>query len=106
MKVLILYALAISILTCTCGCHTQEDDAAARDANIYNDPTLRKICELRCTGNTAEIAKYFTSEYPQYRKAAVSAIGSMRDSMAIVPLATLLSDNDIDLREEAAFALG
>ncbi len=106
MKVLILYALAISILTCTCGCHTQEDDAAARDANIYNDPTLRKICELRCAGNTAEIAKYFTSEYPQYRKAAVSAVGSMRDSMAIVPLATLLSDNDIDLREEAAFALG
>lgn len=106
MKVLIWYALAISILTCTYGCHSQEEEAAAGDANIYNDPTLRNICELRCAGSTAEIAKYFTSEYPQYRKAAVSAVGSMRDSMAIVPLATLLNDNDIDLREEAAFALG
>ncbi len=106
MKVLIWYALAMSILTCTCGCWSHEDEAAAGDANIYNDPTLRKICELRCAGNTAEIVKYFTAEYPQYRKAAVEAVGSMRDSMAIVPLATLLNDNDTDLREEAAFALG
>lgn len=104
MKVLIWYALAMSILICGCG--SQEEEAAVGDANIYNDPTLRKICELRCAGNTAEIVKYFAAEYPQYRKAAVSAIGSMRDSMAIVPLAALLNDQDTDLREEAAFALG
>lgn len=106
MKVLVLYALAISILTSTCGCWNKEDNTAAEDANVYNDPTLCKICELRCAGNTAEIVKYFSAEYPQYRKAAVSAVGSMRDSMAIVSLATLLNDNDMDLREEAAFALG
>lgn len=106
MKVLVWYALVISILTCSYGCGSHQDDTAAGDANVYNDPTLRKICELRCAGNTAEIVKYFTSEYPQYRKAAVSAVGSMRDSMAIVPLASLLGDADTDLREEAVFAIG
>ena len=106
MKVLVLYALTMSILICSCGQWNHEEDTAAGDANIYNDPTLCKICELRCAGNTAEIVKYFTAEYPQYRKAAVAAVGSMRDSMAIVPLATLLKDNDTDLREAAVFAIG
>ena len=105
MKVLVLYALAISILICTYGCNSQEEETTVSDTNIYNDPTLRKICELRCAG-TAEIIKYFSNEYPEYRKAAVLAVGSMRDSMAIVPLASMLNDKDTDLREQAAFALG
>ena len=106
MKVLILYALAISMLLCSCGGSTEVENTAVEVANVYNDPTLCKICDLRCAGNTAEIIKYFNAEYPQYRKAAVVAVGSMRDSMAIVPLASLLSNDDTDLREDAAFALG
>ncbi len=106
MKVLFLYALAMSMLLCSCGGCEDEPSTAAGVDNVYNDPTLCKICELRCAGNTAEIVKYFSSEYPQYRKAAVAAVGSMRDSMAIVPLASLLSNPDTDLREDAAFALG
>ncbi|MCR5453425.1 MAG: peptidylprolyl isomerase [Bacteroidales bacterium] len=106
MKVLILYALAMSMLLCSCGGCKDEDKTAARVENVYNDATLRKICELKCEGNTAEILQYISSEYPQYRKAAVEAIGSMRDKMAILPLVGLLNHEDVDLRESAVFAIG
>lgn len=101
-----MYALAMSVLLCSCAGGTNNDNESVVVDNIYNDATLRRICELRCTGNTTEIVKYFSAQYPEYRKAAVTAIGSMRDSMAIVPLAALLSDPDGDLRECAVFALG
>lgn len=101
-----MYALVMSMLLCSCGGCEDEQQTTARVENVYNDITLCRICELKCEGNTAEIVKYFTSEYPQYRKAAVDAVGSMRDSMAIVPLAMLLSNNDYDIRESAAFAIG
>ncbi len=96
----------MSILICSWTCGTT-DGGSVRDVdNVYNDATLRRICELRCAGNTAEIVKYFTAQYPEYRKAAVSAAASLKDSMAVLPLAALLTDQDHDLRERAAFALG
>lgn len=101
-----MYALVMSMLLCSCDGCKEEDNTTVRVENVYNDATLCKICDLRCASNTAEIVKYFNAEYPQYRKAAVEAVGSMRDSMFLVPLASLLSDSDLDLRERAAFAIG
>lgn len=96
----------MSMLLCSCGGCKESEEETSEVENVYNDATLRTICELKCAGNTAELIKYFSSDFPQYRKAAVDAIGSMRDSMAILPLVGLLSHSDFDIRESAAFALG
>lgn len=109
MKIFIMCMLAVSMMICSCGNGTSKDTHQAGSdgqANVYNDATLRQICEYRCDGNTAELVKMFFSEYPEYRKAAISAVGCMRDSMAIVSLATLLSDPDVDIRTLAVFAIG
>lgn len=91
--------------SCNGGGSGTENNAPAA-GNIYNDMTLRKIYELRCEENSAELINFFSDNLPQYRKAAVLALGSMRDSMATVAAASLLSDEDLDVREAAVFAVG
>ena len=102
-------ALVLSMMiTSSCGeRRTSADDGnAIAETNIYTDATLRKIYELRCAENTAELIKFFSNEFPEYRKAAVLAVGTMKDSMATVAAASLLSDTNEEVREAAVFTIG
>ena len=106
-----LVCVAIMWLTVVVGCgglNKQNTDANSETAegNIYSDATLQKIYDLRCRRNTAELVRFLSNNYPEYRKAAAMAVGSLRDSMATLSVATLLSDDFEDVRKTAAFALG
>lgn len=100
-----LLAAMTVLYSCNGGTTEPESDGPA-EGNIYNDLTLRNIYELRCEENSAELIKYFSDNLPQYRKAAVLAVGSMRDSMSTVAAASLLTDEDEEVREAAVFAVG
>lgn len=109
MKPLIMNLLGFLIvifLSESCGGQATETENNDGRTNIYNDATLRQIYDFRCEGNTAELIKFFSNSMPQYRKAAVLAVGTMKDSMATVAAASLLSDSDPLVRQAAVFSIG
>jgi len=107
IRLLTIYLIALIAVLSSCngGGNSSEKQFPA-EGNIYGDMTLRRIYELRCSGNSAELIKLFSDEVPLYRKTAVLALGSMRDSMSTVAAASLLSDENQDVRQSAVFAIG
>lgn len=101
-----LTAVVLITASCSGGGTSSDGGDSAAEENIYNDANLRKIYELRCSENTAELIKFFSSDMPEYRKAAVLSVGTMKDSMATVAAASLLTDPDPSVREAAVFSIG
>ncbi|MCQ2974598.1 MAG: HEAT repeat domain-containing protein [Bacteroidales bacterium] len=106
MKKIIIFLFGLIFLA-SCGENNSSNNTMKyADGNIYKDATLQNIYNSRCKNNSAEIIKYFNSEIPEYRKAAVYAIGAIADSMAVLPIEMLLSDNDQDVKIAAISSLG
>ena len=105
-----LVCVAIMWLVVMSGCggenKNSSDNPKAAEGNIYSDVTLQKIYDLRCRRNTAELIRYLSNEYPEYRKAAAMSVGALRDSMATLSVVSLLSDEVDEVRKTAAFAIG
>ncbi len=76
------------------------------EGNIFNDEILQEIYSLQNSRNTKELIRYFNNEYPEYRKAAVLALASVQDSMAIMSLSILMNDEDKKIRATVAYTLG
>lgn len=107
MKRVLMFVLAMAFLIQACKNDTNiNNNNNGGSTNIYNDATLCKIYEQRCSGDPAELIKYFSEQSPAYRKAAVMALGTMRDSNAVVAVASLLSDPEPEVRAAAVFSLG
>ena len=103
MKRLIFCIVLLPILMLSC------NDGNVRTgggANIYRDATLQRIYNCRFTGGSSDLVKYIGSELPEYRKAAAYTIGAMRDSLNIMSVLSLLSDEDSGVRLAAVNALG
>ena len=80
-------------------------DASA--PNKFSDPVLLKINDLKDKRATDSVGGYLRIKNPLYRREAALAFGSIQDSTASLTLGSaLLEDPDIEVRRNAAFALG
>lgn len=96
----------IILYACTDTNEQNIDKGVAPSSNVFVDNTFRKIVDLRCDGNSVELANLAGNPLPAYRKAAVMAFASMRDSLSLVTVAGRLLDPDPEVRLAALFTLG
>ncbi len=101
-----MFALSVMVLMCACGANKTDKQKVAETGNVFGDATLRKITELRCQENSADLVYYFRNQSPAYTKSAVMALASMRDSMTATSVASLLRETDPEVRMASLFALG
>lgn len=108
MKYSVLFVLFACVMICGCHCTNKQDidTGAAVISNDFADNTLRKIVDLRCEGNSVELAGLSGSQLPAHRKATIMAFASMRDTLSLVTVASKLRDPDPEVRLSALFALG
>ncbi len=75
--------------------------------NKFSDPVLIKIYDLKDRRASDSLLAYLHSENPTYRREVSIALASVQDSVASIGLGNaLLEDPDMEVRSNAAFALG
>jgi cyclophilin family peptidyl-prolyl cis-trans isomerase/HEAT repeat protein len=72
-----------------------------------DDAEIRKIYDLQHQRNTTELLVYFKNPNTNYRKQAVAAFASFKDTLAVLPLLDLIKvEKSAEVKALAAFALG
>lgn len=84
----------------------KKENKSIGEGSIFSDQTLQKIYELQYDRDTEGLTEFFSHEKALYRKAAVQAMASVQDTLAIGDLVLLLNDNSEDVKAAAAYALG
>jgi cyclophilin family peptidyl-prolyl cis-trans isomerase/HEAT repeat protein len=94
--------LAILFCCVTVSCTTKQEPL-----NKFADAIFAKIADYQDRRQSDSLYQFFNHENPVYRKNAVLAFASIQDTLAIGKLTEVLkNDSDLNVRSEAAFALG
>ena len=74
--------------------------------NRFRDPELRRLYTLQDERKTSELLPYLKHRQAAYRRQAALAFASVQDTTLAQPLFPLLRDDEVMVRQAAAFALG
>jgi len=97
-----LSVVIISILFVFTSCN----DKIAKSRNKFSDSTIVKLYDALDKRESELIAPYLNDDKLLYRQASLLAFGSLQDTSYLKQLTKKLSDPDIIVRKNAAFALG
>ncbi len=99
----LLFALAMLQLA---ACMPPQPKAFEGDALKFSDPDILRILDFQDKRQADSLYPYLESADPNLRFAAARAFGSLRKAAAIDHLIPLLSDEVLEVRAAAAYALG
>ncbi len=104
-----LLLILMSLLSCNTDFKKNNDNNAGSDKienNQFTDPIVQKIYTAQDQRNTTELLGYLSNSYPEYRQMAAMAFASVQDSLAVMPLVRLLTDENEEVRIATAYSLG
>ncbi len=104
---ILLFSFLIFVLF---SCNKADENHSANNRlssiNKFSDENILKIAKAQYRRDINTLLSYFDSKKPEYREAAAMAFASVQDSMLVIDLAKLLSDENMKVRAAAAFAIG
>lgn len=112
LKLLLLLPIALFFLD-SCnpneGINTSKQDSYTNQVvgnKFYEDPVLKEIYTLKNYGKTQELLTYLNNDNYSYLLASISSLAMLQDTLAVMPLITLLNHENESVREQTAYALG
>src|SRR5690554_6462044 len=73
---------------------------------ILVDSTLQRVVDLQNARNAGALVGLLSDARPEVHARAAFALASVQDPVALQPLIARLSDDDVRVRADVAFAIG
>ena len=102
----LIFFLWASILFFSCNLSEKDSSKTLTGGNKFSDKTLQVIARAQYNRDSESLLSFLSDNNAIYRKAAAMAFASVQDTAAVVELAKLLNDKELQVRIAAAFAIG